>query len=402
VNDLVVTRENDRRLTTDTSWVKNGDVWTVSATHENGSMTVTRVSGRGSVVLPASYVAKNVELAYASTAHRAQGRTVDTAHTFASPTTTRQVLYVSLTRGSESNHLYVDTHYDPDPSTGHDGLTAVPSALEVLAGVLRHEGADVSATDMIRLTQTQSIGALVAEYDTIVAMAEGGRWETVLSQSGLSDTERSQAKASPAYTALLAQLRDAENRGLDIDTELPMLVAGRSFNDAEDVASVLYYRISHYMTGVGYPCAPANELVAGIFPRPTGISDLDVLLALSDRADAIEQRARELATIAIERDDAWVQDFGEAPATNELYERWILEVAAGAAYLDRWGIDNPDTIVNDVTVSHEHETQRGRVLSAARRACALTEAETAPARVAYVLSGDRLLEPLNQDFGLNL
>src|ERR1019366_9253666 len=31
VNDLVVTRENDRRLTTNTSWVKNGDVWTVSA-----------------------------------------------------------------------------------------------------------------------------------------------------------------------------------------------------------------------------------------------------------------------------------------------------------------------------------------------------------------------------------
>jgi hypothetical protein len=253
VNDLVVTRENDRRLTTDTSWVKNGDVWTVSATHENGSMTVTRVSGHGSVVLPASYVAKNVELAYASTAHRAQGRTVDTAHAFASPTTTREVLYVALTRGSHSNHLYVDTHYDPDPSTGHDGLTEIPSALEVLAGVLRHEGADVSATDMIRLSQTQSIAALVAEYDTIVALAEGGRWETVLSESGLSDTELVQAKASPAYAALLAQLRDAENRGFDVDTELPMLVAGRSFDDAEDVASVLHYRIDRYVTGVGYP-----------------------------------------------------------------------------------------------------------------------------------------------------
>ena len=50
----------------------------------------------GSVVLPASYVAKNVELAYATTAHRAQGRTVDTAHAFVSPTTTREVLYVAL------------------------------------------------------------------------------------------------------------------------------------------------------------------------------------------------------------------------------------------------------------------------------------------------------------------
>ena len=188
VSDLVVTRENNRRLTTGAGWVKNGDVWTVAATYADGSMTVTRVNGHGSAVLPARYVAENVELAYASTAQRAQGRTVDTAHAFASPTTTREVLYVALTRGSQSNHLYVDTHYDPNPSTGHDGLTEIPDALDVLAGVLRHEGADVSATDMIRLSQTQSIAALVAEYDTIVALADGPRWDVVLSHSGLSTT----------------------------------------------------------------------------------------------------------------------------------------------------------------------------------------------------------------------
>jgi hypothetical protein len=401
-NDLVVTRENNRRLTTGTSWVKNGDEWTVSATHADGSMTVTRVSGQGSVVLPAKYVVENVELAYASTAHRAQGRTVDTAHAFASPTTTREVLYVALTRGAESNHLYVDTHYDPDPSTGHDGLIEVPSALEVLAGVLRHEGADVSATDMIRLFQTQSIAALVAEYDTIVALADGPRWDEVLSQSGLSDTEFAQAKASPAYAALLAQLRDAENRGFDVDSELPMLVTGRSFGDADDVASVLHYRIDRYVAGVGYPSPQASELVAGLFARPTGITDSDVALALNDRADAIEQRARELATIAIERGDAWVQDFGDAPTAGDLYERWVLEVAAGAAYFDRWDIDNPDTVVDDATVSHEQETQRSRVLGAAQRAHALTVDETVSVKTAYVFSGDGPLEPPDQDFGLGL
>jgi hypothetical protein len=359
------------------------------------------LSGHGSVVLPASYVAKNVELAYASTAHRAQGRTVDTAHTFASPTSTREVLYVSLTRGSHSNHLYVDTHYDPEPSTGHDGLTEVPSALEVLAGVLHHEGADVSATDMIRLLQTQSIAALVAEYDTIVAMADGDRWETVLSESGLSDSELVQAKSSPAYAALLAQLRDAENRGFDIYTELPMLVVGRSFDDAEDVASVLHYRIDRYMAGVGYPASSTSELVAGIFARQTGITDPDIVLALNDRAEAIEQRAHELATIAIERGDAWVQDFGQAPPTNELYKQWVLEIAAGAAYLDRWSIKNADTILDDVSVGHEQETQRSRIRCAAQRAYSLTAIEAAPANTAYVSSGDGQLEPPNQDFGID-
>ena len=402
VNDLVVTRENNRRLTAGTNWVKNGDVWNVSATHADGSMTVTRVGGNGSVILPASYVAKNVELAYATTAHRAQGRTVDTAHAFVSPTTTREVLYVALTRGSESNHLYVDIHYDPDPSTGHDGLTEIPTSLEVLAGVLRHEGADVSATDMIRASQTQSIAALVAEYDTIVAMADGPRWDEVLGQSGLSDTELAQAKASPAYGALLAQLRDAENRGFDADTELPMLVTGRPFDDADDVASVLHYRVDRYVTGVGYPSPTASDLVAGIFPRPNGIVDPDVVLALDDRADEIERRACELATIAIECDDAWVKNFGDAPTTGEFYEEWIREVASGAAYLDRWGIDNTDSFLDDAAVSHEQENQRSRVFSAAERAYALTGVETPSTEVAYVFSDEGLIEPPSHDFGLDL
>jgi conjugative relaxase-like TrwC/TraI family protein len=402
LNDLVVTRENDRRLTAGTSWVKNGDVWTVAATHADGSMSVARVNGHGSVVLPARYVAEYVELAYASTAHRAQGRTVDTAHAFASPTTTHEVLYVSLTRGSTSNHLYVDTHYDPDPSTGHDGLTEVPDALDVLAGVLRHKGADVSATDMIRLSQNQSIAALVAEYDTIVAIAEGPHWDEVLSQSGLSVTELAQAKASPAYAVLLAQLRDAECRGFDIDTELPMLVTGRSFEDADDVASVLHHRVNSYVAGVGYPCPPQSEFVAGIFPRFRDIADPDIALALNDRADAIEQRAIELATIAIERGKKWVQVFGDAPQAGEPYEQWLLGVAAGAAYFDRWSVRNPNSIFDDATGNHEQATQLTRVQSAAQSARALDVIRTIPAMDAYTFSGDDLLESRTHAFGLDL
>lgn len=393
VNDLVVTRENNRRLKTETGWVKNGDVWTVSATHDDGSMTVIRVDGQGSVLLPARYFAENVELAYATTVHRAQGRTVDTAHAFVSPTTTREVLYVAVTRGSESNHLYVDTHYDPVPDTGHDGLSEIPTALEVLADVLRHEGADVSATDMISQSQTQSIAALVAEYDTIVSMAEGPRWDEVLSHSGLSDSELAQAKKSPAYAALLAQLRDAENRGFDVDTELPMLVVGRSFGDSEDVASVLHYRIDRYVTGVGYPSPPAEELVAGLFPRPNVITEPDVVLALDDRASAIEQRARTLAEEAIGRGDPWVSTFGDPPPSDELHEQWVLEVAAGAAYFDRWGVDDPDALLDDAPVSHEQETQRSRVLVATRRAFTLTEFAATPTTQSYQPMSVDLSEP---------
>ena len=71
-------------LATGRGWVKNGDRWTVTATWEDGRMTVRRTNGGAEVTLPAGYVAEHVELAYASTAHRAQGRTVDTAHALVS------------------------------------------------------------------------------------------------------------------------------------------------------------------------------------------------------------------------------------------------------------------------------------------------------------------------------
>ena len=122
------TRQNNRLLTTGKSWVKNGDRFVVTATNPDGSMAVRRVSGGAEVMLPADYVAEHVELAYATTSYRSQGRTVDTTHSLVSPTTTREVLYVAATAWRESNMIYVDTSFDPDPATGHDGTIAQQSA----------------------------------------------------------------------------------------------------------------------------------------------------------------------------------------------------------------------------------------------------------------------------------
>ena len=73
--------------------------------------------------MPAAYVAEHVDLGYATTAHRAQGITVDTSHTLADPATSREALYVAMTRGRDANHAYLtgpgateDCH--PEPRTG--------------------------------------------------------------------------------------------------------------------------------------------------------------------------------------------------------------------------------------------------------------------------------------------
>jgi hypothetical protein len=203
VGDEVFTRQNDRRLAAGSGWVKNGDRWVVTAAHSDGTMAVRSVSGGTEVTLPASYVALHVELAYATTAFRAQGRTVDTAHAMVSPTTTREVLYVSATRGRESNRLYVDVVYDPDPATGHDGAVAPQTARDVLGGVLANEGRELSAHETLARVKRQSddIATLAAEYEAIARVAQQERWDALLDRCGLGARRAEEVRRSDLWSA---------------------------------------------------------------------------------------------------------------------------------------------------------------------------------------------------------
>ncbi|MFF8819487.1 MobF family relaxase [Leucobacter sp. NPDC015123] len=62
--DLIITRENNRRLSLGRSWVKNGDRWNVAHANDDGSLTVRRSGSRRrtTITLPASYIAEHVEL----------------------------------------------------------------------------------------------------------------------------------------------------------------------------------------------------------------------------------------------------------------------------------------------------------------------------------------------------
>lgn len=173
IGDLVVTRHNDRTLTTGTGWVKNGDTWVVTAVDPSGSVAVRRAGGGGATCLPSEYVREHLELGYATTAHRVQGRTVDTAHAFVSPGTGRESLYVMATRGRDANQLYVDTAPDPDPgvATGADGQV---DAVEVLRVAVATSGVEKSATEEIadQWAEAHAISTQSAEYATIARAAE--------------------------------------------------------------------------------------------------------------------------------------------------------------------------------------------------------------------------------------
>jgi len=78
VGDVVVTRRNDRSIhTTRGEPVRNRDLWTVTALHGDGHLTVSHNGGYGTVSLPAGYAVEHVRLGYAATEHGNQADTVD-------------------------------------------------------------------------------------------------------------------------------------------------------------------------------------------------------------------------------------------------------------------------------------------------------------------------------------
>jgi len=335
--DLVITRRNDRRLPLGRGWVKNGDRWHVTHASDDGSLTVKRAHSkwRTTITLPTSYVAEHVELGYAITAHRAQGSTVDTAHAIVhSPEVTRESLYVAMTRGRESNRVYVATdQHHLEEHQHRDDLEM--TARSILYGILQHVGAELSAHDTIIAEQDVwgSLAQLAAEYDTIAGEAQQTRWVTLLEQGGLTAERIDELVETDAFGILTTELRRLEAAGHNIDDFLPRVIRAGGLTDVDDLGSLLRYRIQK--VAATYQPSPrrAAGLIAGLIPRATGITDPAMRQALEEREHLMQDRVTTLTRAALDGPEPWATNLG----ITDPHEQANV-VAAVAAYRDRWGI----------------------------------------------------------------
>ena len=338
--DRVVTRKNDRTLSTGRGFVKNGDTWIVTDRGPDGSLRVRRPSGGPRLTLPTAYVAEHVELAYATTAYRAQGATVDSAHAVVTGSSmTREALYVAMTRGRHANTAYVVTDAVGDecdqPRSGQR-----PNARDVLAAVLGNVGADVAAHEVMRAEQDRAAGIaqLADEYETLAASAQQERWSRLLASSGLTGEQVRDVERSPAYGALTAELRRADASGLPVDRALPGLVAARGLADAEDVAAVLHERVSSWADA--QTPRSSGRLIAGLIPAATGVEEHGIRDALDERARLIEQRARAVVEQALAHDETWIRGLGTPPRDPIRRDAWMRAAGTVAAYRDRYSGDH--------------------------------------------------------------
>lgn len=258
IGDLVITRENDRRLRVSaTDWVKNGDRWTVVAVGRGGDLTLKHTQHGRIVRLPAEYVARAVELGYACTINGAQGVTADTMHGLATGAESRQQLYTMLTRAALANHLYLQTVGDGDPHTViHPNIVHPLTAIDMIESILAHDEAPRSATSLLRdhADPALLLGAAAGRYlDSLYLAAEH-----VLRTRGPRDTEGHNPvdtldanintvvpglSDEPAWPALRAHLLLLAAGGLDPITQLQATAAERELDSADDRAAVLDWRL---------------------------------------------------------------------------------------------------------------------------------------------------------------
>jgi hypothetical protein len=199
VGDIVVTRRNDRTITTDQGEpVRNRERWTVIAVHDDGALTVSHLGRHGAVTLPADYVRSQVQLGYAATAHGHQGDTVDVSLTLVTAATTHRSLYVGATRGRDENRLCVVNTDEQD-------------ARNVLEHVLTNDRVDIPAVVQRRALAEQARG----EGDPAHSTA-GLERALARARHALTDAERAPElqrlnAATNALDAAQARLRAAQH-----------------------------------------------------------------------------------------------------------------------------------------------------------------------------------------------
>lgn len=259
VGDVIVTRQNARRLTVNggQDFVKNGDLWRVVGL-EDGMLTVQHLEHGGKVTLPGSYVAASVELGYASTIHRAQGATVDTAHALVDSSTDRAGAYVALTRGRESNTLYVSLG---EGQKRDEVLEQIASAYE--RDLTVHESVDAvraehnNVADLI--AQHEDISELVVQKVMAAAVQEGmGRVSEHPVRDGASGmvthhvpadaaADAAEVLSSDAWGALAHELGEAVREGFDPADLVERAYGRRALHDegasARDAAAVMAWRV---------------------------------------------------------------------------------------------------------------------------------------------------------------
>lgn len=170
VGDRVMTLKNTRNL-----GVFNGTRAVVAAI-DTEALSVTLRLGEGQLVtLPSGYLESgHLTHAYAITGHKAQGMTTRKAFVLGDETLYREWGYVAMSRGKETNSLYVVTGSDPEREQSGGQIAAVADPMAELTRALGRSRAKDLAIDVYEETEVRnlSLSELRVQWDAIASSLE--------------------------------------------------------------------------------------------------------------------------------------------------------------------------------------------------------------------------------------
>ena len=326
VGDHIVTRRNDRRLRTSTrGWVVNGDVWTVLQVYSDGAADVRRHSDGSTITLPADYLAEHAHLGYATTAHRAQGMTVDVCHAAITADTSHEQLYVAATRGRNGNHVWVVVDSDRDVVRDREDL---PAPEEILSRVLERKDADrLSAHQVIEdsLRDISSLARLGAIFED-AARSATDQWL----REGLTARGMGAVAADPEWPSLVSRARETALAGHDVAALVEEAIRMRPMGDAHSAAAVLHWRLGV----LGSTPAPRPRGPLASLP-PTDGPAMEVA---RQTGELMRQRWRELraALAAATAPLPWAAALSRRPSDPAEGSAWLTAATAVTAYRERY------------------------------------------------------------------
>ncbi|WP_218713027.1 MobF family relaxase [Arthrobacter sp. BF1] len=333
--DVILARRNDRHLLDDNGdFIRNGTLITIAgAPNPEGSIAGVRADNGAKIILGASYLAESVELGYATTAHRSQGITVDTGHTLVSEgRLTRELFYVSMTRGKADNHAYIS---EPDPRD-HHGVdpSSLPDWRQILGAILSIEGAEHTAHEVReeQRNQANSLSRLLAEQDYLAQIAASDDVTHLISTH--SPDLVAEMQASPSWGAMAAAWRRTAvtNRS---QAERVLVGGLEPTAGARDVVAVAHSRLQALQRRLP---ASATLTIAPV-SVPTDRDDLRELL--NDVQRRITKRLTTVAVHALANEEPWMGQLRAQTGLQANDEAWKSLVRDVAGFRDRWDIDNP-------------------------------------------------------------
>lgn len=351
--DTVIARHNDRNITDSSGdFIRNGTMLdVVSTVGRDGSLTAVRRDTGATIILGREYVEASVELGYATTAHRSQGITVDTGHTVVTRgRLTRELLYVSMTRGRAGNHAYASEN-DPLDDEPMDPASQA-SWRQILGEVLAAEGAERTAHEVRDAghSTADSLERLSAEYDYLAQIAAADDLTAFLDAHSLGRT--SELQQSPSWGAAVAAWRRSTGVSRP-STQRVVIAALHTDAAARDMAAVVHSRLRQFLSGV--PAAGSDPLAAPVRTSRPDLADM-----INQVQDRVQQRMTHVARDTMMRDTEWKRALRETLGPNSLTDHATDVIRQVAIHRDRWGIDDSPLPLGPVPDSYDWEQQEQR------------------------------------------